>query len=76
MRKLLTFITISSLAISLTACGNTAGKNKVKTDSSAILPSAQSTATDPSLENVKNAGELKIGLEGDWQPFSYHDESD
>lgn len=37
---------------------------------------SSSAATDTSLKDVQDAGELKIGLEGDWQPFSYHDEND
>lgn len=28
------------------------------------------------LARIKSAGELKVGLEGDWQPFSFHDEKD
>ena len=28
------------------------------------------------LTRIKTAGKLTVGLEGDWQPFSYHDASD
>ena len=28
------------------------------------------------LDRIKNAGKLVVGLEGDWQPFSFHDEND
>lgn len=28
------------------------------------------------LARIKSAGELKVGLEGDWQPFSFHNEKD
>ncbi len=35
-----------------------------------------SSSADTSLADVKEAGVLKIGLEGDWQPFSFHDEND
>ena len=28
------------------------------------------------LARIKSAGELKVGLEGDWQPFSFHHEKD
>ena len=38
--------------------------------------SSSSASEDTSLTDVQEAGELKIGLEGDWQPFSYHDEED
>lgn len=31
---------------------------------------------DDHLARIKAAGKLTVGLEGDWQPFSYHDASD
>lgn len=31
---------------------------------------------EDSLQKVKKAGVLKIGLEGNWKPFSYHDNKD
>mgnify|MGYP004684277519 CR=1 FL=1 len=42
----------------------------------ATLAGCSSKSEDTSLKDVQSAGELKIGLEGDWQPFSYHDEDD
>lgn len=33
-------------------------------------------ADDGSLQAVLDAGELRIGLEGDWQPFSFHNGDD
>lgn len=38
--------------------------------------SSSTAETDTSLSDIQDAGVLKIGLEGDWQPFSYHDEDD
>ena len=35
-----------------------------------------SSASQDHLARIKSAGELKVGLEGDWQPFSFHDEKD
>lgn len=35
-----------------------------------------SSASRDHLARIKSAGELKVGLEGDWQPFSFHDEKD
>lgn len=32
--------------------------------------------SDDHLSRIKQAGKLTIGLEGDWQPFSFHDDSD
>lgn len=42
----------------------------------ATLAGCSSKSEDTSLKEVQASGELKIGLEGDWQPFSYHDEDD
>lgn len=42
----------------------------------ATLAGCSSKLEDTSLKDVQASGELKIGLEGDWQPFSYHDEDD
>lgn len=42
----------------------------------ASLAGCSSKSEDTSLKDVQVSGELKIGLEGDWQPFSYHDEDD
>lgn len=28
------------------------------------------------LSDIQDKGEITIGLEGDWQPFSYHDKDD
>ncbi len=35
-----------------------------------------SAAEEDHLARIKSAGKLTIGLEGDWQPFSFHDSSD
>ena len=38
---------------------------------------AENTASDEGhLGRIQSAGKLIVGLEGDWQPFSYHDEND
>lgn len=42
----------------------------------ASLAGCSSKSEDTSLKDVQASGELKIALEGDWQPFSYHDEDD
>ena len=42
----------------------------------ATLAGCSSKSEDTSLKDVQASGELKIGLEGDWQPFSYHDKDD
>ena len=35
-----------------------------------------SSASQDHLARIKSAGELKVGLGEDWQPFSFHDEKD
>lgn len=40
-------------------------------------PSGNSaSASQDHLARIKSSGELKVGLEGDWQPFSFHNEKD
>ena len=65
MKKLVSVSAAALMALSLSACG-----------SGAASSASTAAAADDSLQKVKDAGELRIGLEGDWQPFSYHDEND
>lgn len=44
--------------------------------SSAASASDTASEGDDSLQKIQDAGVIHIGLEGDWQPFSYHDEDD
>lgn len=67
MKKFTSLALAAALAASLAGCGSSA---------SSASSTASSAAEDDSLQKVKDAGELRIGLEGDWQPFSYHDEED
>lgn len=67
IKKILTGALTAVLAVSLAGCSSGASSNK---------GSAASSGGDDHLARIKDAGELKIGLEGDWQPFSYHDEND
>ena len=42
-----------------------------------MVSAACTTKTeDDHLSRIKAEGKLVIGLEGDWQPFSYHDVDD
>lgn len=65
MKKILSVVTALTLAFSLAACGGSASSAGTSGDSG-----------DSSLSNVMSAGVLKVGLEGDWQPFSFHNEND
>lgn len=42
----------------------------------AALAGCGSGSAETSLKDVQDAGKLRIGLEGTWQPFSFHDEND
>lgn len=44
--------------------------------SSAASGSAASTGAADQLANIQSSGKLVVALEGAWQPWSYHDESD
>ncbi len=58
-------ITAAAAALFLTGCG-----------SSASAGSAEKAEAGDHLARIQAAGKLTIGLEGDWQPFSFHDSSD
>lgn len=38
--------------------------------------SSSSQSEEDHLARIQSAGKLVVGLEGDWQPFSYHDKDD
>lgn len=42
----------------------------------ALTLSACGSKSDDHLAQIQEAGKITIGLEGDWQPFSYHDKND
>ncbi len=62
------------LALGLTACGSSTGSTGSASGNTAS--SSESTSQDTSLADIQKAGKIRIGLEGDWQPFSYHDADD
>jgi cystine transport system substrate-binding protein len=56
---------IAAATLALAGCGST---------STAPAGSAPAAGSDSSLSDVKSAGELKIGTEGTYKPFSFHAE--
>lgn len=67
MKKQLSII--AGGALLLTGCGSSAA-------AASTASSASTAAAADHLARIKESGKLVIGLEGDWQPFSYHDDSD
>lgn len=57
----LAFLSIFSLA----ACDHSSETNQ-----------KEASTSQDHLTRIKSTGVLKVGLEGDWQPFSFHDEKD
>lgn len=75
LKRLTAMILAGAMAFSLAACSgsvSSTGSDSGSADSTASSGSAE----DTSLADVQKAGKIRIGLEGDWQPFSYHDADD
>lgn len=68
LKKILTLALGLSLALSLAACG---GKT-----ASTPAPAETAAAELDLLGRIKERGTLVIATEGDWAPWTYHDESD
>lgn len=62
MKKFVSAALAATLAVTLTACSGSS--------------TASDSSTKDHLTRIQEAGVLNIGLEGDWQPFCYHDDSD
>ena len=68
-RSFLTVCGAAAVAAALTACGGSASS------ASGTAASASAAAANK-LETIQSKGKLVIALEGAWQPWSFHDESD
>ena len=63
----------------MTACGGSSSSTAASTASSAAASSTAASASAAAankLETIQSNGKLIIALEGAWQPWSFHDESD
>ncbi|AIQ58309.1 amino acid ABC transporter substrate-binding protein [Paenibacillus borealis] len=78
MKKLsLTIMLLLTMAV-VAACGNNNNNNSAAGSNAAAEPTAAATdsaapAEQNSLEAVKASGKLRIGTEGTYAPFTYHD---
>ncbi|AIQ29572.1 MULTISPECIES: amino acid ABC transporter substrate-binding protein [unclassified Paenibacillus] len=78
MKKLsLTIMLLLTMAV-VAACGNNNNNNSATGGNAAAEPTAAATdsaapAEQNSLEAVKASGKLRIGTEGTYAPFTYHD---
>ncbi len=79
MKKLLSIALISLFTIGLVGCG---GGDKAETESSASADVTQIEAENPweatvegdgSLDRVKKAGKITVGLDDSYPPMGYHD---
>ena len=73
-----TFISLMSVmaaagVLSLAGCSS---NTSASTASSTAASASASTAAANKLETIQSNGKLVIALEGAWQPWSFHDESD
>ena len=73
-----TFISLMSVmaaagVLTLAGCSSNSGSSAA---ASGAASSAASTGADDQLAAIQANGKLVVALEGAWQPWSYHDESD
>jgi cystine transport system substrate-binding protein len=72
MKKLLFSALISTLLLGIVGCGTSS--NQAQPSAPAPAPAEQGKAQNL-LEQVKAEGKLKIGTEGTYAPFTFHDQS-
>ena len=75
-----TFISLMSVmaaagVLTLAGCSSNSGNSGSSSAASGTAASVASSAGDQ-LSNIQSSGKLIVALEGAWQPWSYHDESD
>ncbi|WP_242622597.1 transporter substrate-binding domain-containing protein [Lachnoclostridium sp. Marseille-P6806] len=73
----------AAAALALSGCGSAGQENSEAENGRSGNVAAGASGTETSggaaadhLGRIREQGELVVGLEGDWQPFSYHDEED
>ena len=71
-----TFISLMSVmaaagVLTLSGCSNSSGSTAASGTAASVAPAA-----GDQLSNIQSSGKRIVALEGAWQPWSYHDESD
>ena len=71
-----TFISLMSVmaaagVLTLAGCSNSSSSAAASGTAASVAP-----ASGDQLSNIQSSGKLIVALEGAWQPWSYHDESD
>ena len=71
-----TFISLMSVmaaagVLTLSGCSNSSGSTAASGTAASVAPAASDQ-----LSSIQSSGKLIVALEGAWQPWSYHDESD
>jgi cystine transport system substrate-binding protein len=74
MKKLFTFATIASLLVLLTGCGSS-GNQAAPAPAPAPSASSEPAKQQSLLDKIKAEGKIKIGTEGTYAPFTFHDQS-
>ena len=71
-----TFISLMSVmaaagVLTLAGCSNSSGSTAASGTAASVAPAA-----GDQLSSIQSSGKLIVALEGAWQPWSFHDESD
>ena len=76
-----TFISLMSVmaaagVLSLSGCGSSGSSSAAASSTASSTASGAAAAGSDLLSTIQSRGTLIVALEGAWQPWSYHDESD
>ena len=76
-----TFISLMSVmaaagVLSLSGCGSSGSSSAAASSTTSGAASGAAAAGSDLLSTIQSRGTLIVALEGAWQPWSYHDESD
>ncbi|MDQ0195590.1 amino acid ABC transporter substrate-binding protein [Paenibacillus wynnii] len=73
MKKISIMILLALTVVFVAACGNNANNNTAAEPTAATNEGTAPAADQNSLEAVKASGKLRIGTEGTYAPFTFHD---